>query len=190
MTPWRRPRRRGPLLRVRSEEPVVLALQHLGAELEVDGELGQVRHLGALLGEPFVPDEDAVDERHVDEVPRVRVLGVDAADAALELPALELESLRKRRRDEEGLLDLHAFLLDRQDRVEVEVRVHGREHDQFGRVEVEALPALEAGEGVVRDAAAFEPVLVDVRGLGVRVEDEREVRVGQGRAAEETGSRG
>ena len=81
--------RMGAVFRAGAEQMVVLTLQTLDSKLKVDGEIRDPGHLDALLpSHPFRSHERAVIERCVDEIPCMGMLGVDAAEAALELPPL------------------------------------------------------------------------------------------------------
>ena len=101
----------GAVFRVGAEQVVVLALQHFDPQLQVDGQIGEPGHLDALLpSHPFRAHERAVIERCVDEIPRMGMLAVDAAEAALELPSLDLQAGGQGGSDEIGFLQFRPAL--------------------------------------------------------------------------------
>ena len=127
--------RMGPVFRVGAEQLVVLALQRFDSQLKVEGKIREPGHLDALFpSHAFRPHERPVIERCVDEIPCMRMLAVDAAEAALELPSLDLKAGGQGGSNEIGFLQLRPAFRDGDVGVKVQVRVDRREDETVRRI--------------------------------------------------------
>ena len=122
----------------------VLAVPGLGAHFEEQHRRRDPFHLHAVLRQ-LAAEERLVNERLVDEIPRVCVDLVEIANSREEAPALDDEALRQRDRPEVRLLDADFVVtVDRGREVAEEIRIDVGGEREFGFAEIEvALPGTD-----------------------------------------------
>ena len=118
---------------------LVVALEGFDARQQEERNGGQPRELQALVVEPVGAQRELVDQRLVDEIPFVGMLGVDVAEIAEELAALDLQAEGQAGGFDFGHFHFRAFEVDGGDGRRLEVRIHRPRELEFKVPEVEAL---------------------------------------------------
>ena len=118
------------------------------------------------------------------------MLGVDAAEAALELPTLDLQAGGQGGSYEIGFLQLRPAFRDGDVGVKVKIRVDRREDEQFRGFEGEPLVDAHGNVREPGDRSRIQFLLTQVRTVKERIDDQREVRIRHRGSAEDAGQFG
>ena len=180
-----------PVFRIGAEQLIVLALQRLDSQLKVDGKIREPGHLNPFFpAHPFSAHECAVIKRYVDEIPRMGMLGVDAADAALELPSLDLQAGGQGGSYEISFLYGRPAIRDGDVGVKVKIRVDRREDEQLRGIEIEPLVDTHGNVREPGDRSRIQFRLRQVRAVKERIDDQRDIRIRHRGTAEDAGQFG
>ncbi len=146
---------------VGTEEKLILALQRFRAQERIDRQGRQIGKLDPLLAaQTLVSEKGPVGQGDVGEIPGVRMLSVQPAEPAFELPPFDLKSPGKGRGHQIRFLKLRAVIGDRDSRVHVEIGVHGRKKEELSGLQIESPSAFDAGGGESRNAALFQLIVL------------------------------
>ena len=162
------------------EQQVVLPLQ----------QRREVCKLDTRIRPPFLADHRSIVQRNVDEIPCMGMLGVDAAEATLELPSLDLQAAGQGGSYEIGFLQLRPAFRNGDVGVKVQIRVDRREDEQLRGFEGEPLVDSHGNVREPGDRSRIQFLLIQVRTVKERIDDQREIRIRHRGTAEDAGQFG
>src|SRR6266498_296021 len=116
------------------------------------------------------------------------VLGINPAEVALELPHFCLKPFRQGGGYGKYFLQAYLVIVKRDVRIQIEVGVDRRKDEKLaailGWTEIEPIARVLAKGGETRYAAVRQLAVAQARGIDKRIEQQGDVRIGEGAAAE------